>query len=207
MTMAAVNFLAFGAVGDACGAWCSRFTIKELMADFGCAEQTAKLWRQGKMPENRALVAMVARWGQPFLHYIFAPALAAVDRDLVAQLEAVEASVSLMRERIAHERRRSAALRLPAGAAGAGDGVAVVAAGGAGGVAERSGGRAGADGRKAARRGGVLAGLAAALMMTAAAYGPLAALFDHGDEFATRTGRAGRGDIRLVRAAPARWRA
>lgn len=108
MTLAAINFLSFDAVAIAFGQWCRRFAVKDLMADFGVAEQTAKKWRQGNLPDNKSWVAMVELWGETFLLHVFAPALARLgDDDLGRDLEVIEAKVSLLRERIKHERHRA----------------------------------------------------------------------------------------------------
>lgn len=100
MTLTAINVLAFGQVGEAFGRWVCRWSVKDLMSMYGCAEQTAKKWRQGQLPENKHMVAMVERWGEEFLLAIFAPVLAQSDMSLERQLCAIENRITLIRERL-----------------------------------------------------------------------------------------------------------
>lgn len=176
MTLTAINVLSFGAVGDAFGAWCRRFAVKELMDLFGVAEQTAKKWRAGKIAEPKHLVMMVERWGEGFLLSIFAPALDRLELgDLARDLELIETKVALIRERIVHESKRSQGLCLSARLAVLGPDDAVAARPVVGELDQRSGGGLARPGRGAAGPRRRAAGLAAALLILLAACQPLAA--------------------------------
>lgn len=100
--------LSFDAVGKAFGAWCRNFEVKELMRMFGVAEQTAKKWRQGNLPDNKRWVYMVEIWGQDFLLTIFSPALTQSrnDVDLDRDLEVMAASLKVMKEQFSEARHR-----------------------------------------------------------------------------------------------------
>lgn len=111
MTLTAINLATFGAVGEAFGQWCRAFTIKDLMALFGVAEQTAKKWRQGKLPEPKHMVAMVELWREDFLLAVFSPALGEDELDLDAELARMERRIGLIRERVTHEAKRGQGLR------------------------------------------------------------------------------------------------
>lgn len=196
MTLAATNFLAFGDIGDAFGVWVRRFSVKELMAAFAVAEQTAKKWRSGKLPEQRHFAAMVERWGQPFLAAIFAPALARAETDLIGQLESVEVQISVLRERVTHEAKRGAAVRLAAVEVGGGVDLDIPVPPVVGVAAGRSGGNAGAVRASVAAHGWRLAGIV--ILLAAALHGPLSDVLGDG-LFAARAGR-GVSAARVVRA-------
>lgn len=169
MTLTAVNFLSFGEVGTAFGRWVCRWQVKELMAMFGCAEQTAKKWRQGQLPENKHMVAMVERWGEEFLLTIFAPVLQQTDYSLERQLAAIENRVSLIRERLADVSPHAVPHRRPA------DGRAVA-------VADEPGGADGVGVAVAARtRTKAARAVALALALIASLHGPIAEVLGDGD--------------------------
>jgi hypothetical protein len=62
-------------VGDRCAIWLrAGYKInrgKSVARDFNVSENTAWLWMSGKTPSVWHLEAMVAKWGRPFLEYIF----------------------------------------------------------------------------------------------------------------------------------------
>lgn len=174
MTMTAINLLSFGAVGEAFGAWCQRFTIKELMDMFGVAQQTATKWRCGKLPEPKHMVMMAERWEEDFLLTIFAPAFRRLDGDsLTRDLEVIETKVSLIRERIAHEQKRNHRLGMGAVPGLDGDGAPGRHGAETGELGQRSGRGVEVPGRAPARRRPVLGSVAGALMLMAAS-APLA---------------------------------
>ncbi|MTK12685.1 MAG: hypothetical protein F8N39_11550 [Clostridiaceae bacterium] len=190
MALTATNVLSFGAISESFGNWCQHFAVKDLMASFGVAEQTAKRWRAGKLPESLHLAAMVERWGQPFLDTIFAPALSRVERDLVGQMESVEVQISSMRERMVNEARRRDRLCVAAHAGGLDAGLDVGGAPVVGAAAERRGGMVGGKGGALATLSHGMAGaLGGVILLIAAFHGPISDLLDGGDDFAGRTGR------------------
>lgn len=189
MTLATVNLLSFGQVSEAFGIWCRRWSVKDLMRQFGVAEQTAKSWRAGHLPASKHLIAMVALWRQPFLTALFAAALENVERDLVSDLESVEAQLASIREKLRHETARHHRLCLDAGKTGPGNAPAVGADAGDVGGAGRSGGDAAGTGGVLASVGrGTARTLGAILLLTAALHGPISDLLEDGS-FGARTGR------------------
>ncbi|EPY00929.1 hypothetical protein [Magnetospirillum fulvum] len=190
MTLAALNVLSFGAVGDAFGQWCRVYSAKDLMALFGVAEQTAKKWRTGKLPEPKHLVAMTQYWGEDFLLCVFAPVLRQTDSDLLGDLAAIERRVALIRQRVTHESHRSQNLRASAralidGADGAGGPV------GAADPMDQYQDRA-ADGAGASAipsRSPLIRTLAGVVMMVAALHEPLSVALGEDGALWARTSR------------------
>jgi len=195
MGVGTINFLAFGAVGDAFRAWCAPYPAKALATQFGVVEATAERWRVGKLPEPRHLVRMVEVWGAPFLSFIFAPAVAQTRDDLLGDLDAIEAHVALIRQRMAHAQQHSADLRAALDAAGVVAGRDGRPARPIAGAAQPGGGAAGTAGATArSRRRRAWETLAVLLMLSAAIHEPIAAALDDAAPWTrlVRTGRAGR---------------
>lgn len=89
-------------VGQRLASFLQRYSIKELMRMFGVAEQTAKSWKAGNLPQMRHLIAMVDRWGAGFLEFIFAPVLAESDLSLARRLERMESDLAAIKEQARH---------------------------------------------------------------------------------------------------------
>ncbi|MDR3438972.1 hypothetical protein [Telmatospirillum sp.] len=191
MALTTANVLSFGAIGESFGSWCQHFTVKELMTDFGVAEQTAKKWRSGKLPEALHMAAMVERWGQPFLDTIFAAALSRVEADLVGQMESVEVQISTMRERMINEARRRDRLCVAARAAGLADDLGIGITPVVGPAAERRVSMVAENGGAlAAISRGAIGAIGGVILLVAAFHGPLSDLLDDGGDFAGRTTRS-----------------
>lgn len=63
-------------VGERIALWFSDAPAKVIAREFAVAVQTAKGWKRGQLPLMAHFAAMVARWGEDFLDFVFAPALA-----------------------------------------------------------------------------------------------------------------------------------
>jgi hypothetical protein len=94
---------------------------KRIAADFDVEEVTARGWLKGRMPVSRHLTRMVARWGKPFLDFLYAPVLGDPDLDIrldraIAEMTVLQAE--FRRQRDAETARRVARV-VPPVAAGA----------------------------------------------------------------------------------------
>lgn len=76
-------------VGERIALWFSDAPAKVIAREFEVAVQTAKGWKRGQLPLMAHFAAMVARWGEDFLDFVFAPALADAP-DLAQRLERME---------------------------------------------------------------------------------------------------------------------
>lgn len=94
MTTAVVDLFGAGTsglhpVGERLALWFATTPAKVIARDFGVAIQTAKGWKRGQLPQMAHFAAMAARWGEDFLDFVFAPALADAP-DLARRLERME---------------------------------------------------------------------------------------------------------------------
>lgn len=73
-----------------------------IMADWSVSDITAWRWRRGNLPPMRTLEEMHARWGMPFVAFLFDAAATAEQRDTLWRLRELEGQtggVSAIRER------------------------------------------------------------------------------------------------------------
>jgi hypothetical protein len=61
-----------------------------IMADWGVSDITAWRWRRGNLPPMRTLEQMHARWGMPFVAFIFDAEATAEQRDTLWRLRELE---------------------------------------------------------------------------------------------------------------------
>lgn len=76
---------------------------KRIAADFDVEQVTARGWLKGRMPVSRHMTRMVARWGKPFLDFLYAPVLGAPDLDIrleraITEMTAVHAEFRRLRD-------------------------------------------------------------------------------------------------------------
>ncbi len=85
-------------VGQRLAEWLIPYSAKDLARLFPPVEpRTAKAWKAGNLPNNRALIQMVERWGGEFLEHLFAPVLAEGDLSLDRRLERLEREAASIR--------------------------------------------------------------------------------------------------------------
>lgn len=87
-------------VGERIALWLRSSPAKVVACEFQVAVQTAKGWKRGQLPLMGHFTAMVARWGQDFLDYVFAPALADVP-DVAHRLERMEKRAEMFARELA----------------------------------------------------------------------------------------------------------
>ncbi len=88
----------------------SQWPAKQVARDTGAGLRTVNGWRQGNWPAGQHLKAMVARWGRPFLDYVF-PDPSAQE---LQQEALVLARAQIELARLRQERDRHAASHRPA---------------------------------------------------------------------------------------------
>lgn len=87
--------------------WVRQWPAKQVACDIGAEVRTVHSWRQGQWPAGQHLKAMVARWGRPFLDFIFpAPDAAALRREALILARAQVDLERLRQERDHHEAAR-----------------------------------------------------------------------------------------------------
>lgn len=200
MTVAVIDLFGAGAsglhpVGARIALWVRDIPAKALAREFGVAEQTAKGWRRGNLPQMGHFSDMVERWREPFLDFVFAPVLAEMP-DLVARLDAMERravnfarDVADLKQQVTHEQMANRR----------------------GGDADARGRDAGdvarplRQGRKAAARAVALAVLLVALagpvldLISPPAWATVADLADQDDDHAARLHKVARRPVRSNR--------
>lgn len=90
------------------------FSAKYLSRLTGCAVATCEGWKEGRFPNTRGQIALVAGFGQAYLDAVFAPVLSA-EAPLTRRLERAEADLAALKKDLIDAERLAA--RLGAGAA------------------------------------------------------------------------------------------
>ncbi|BAE50317.1 hypothetical protein [Paramagnetospirillum magneticum] len=180
-------------VGERIALWLADIPAKVVARDFAVAVHTAKGWKRGHLPLMAHFAAMVTRWGDDFLDFAFAPALAEAP-SLSQQLDRMEKraaqfsrDLAELKQQVTHEKVEDQSRR----AAGAGGDDAGSVAGP---------GRA--RGRMVSRAIGLglLLALAAPILSDAVApavYASVLDLGDQGDDPAARLHKVARRPLRL----------
>lgn len=86
-----------------------KHAAKRLASDFCVEEVTARGWLAGSRPSNRHMDRMIARWGNSFLDFVYAPITGAPDLEtrldrVFADIAALQAEIRRMRHAEAHRR-------------------------------------------------------------------------------------------------------